>query len=215
MAQPMPISESQPVGPAKPAGMPNPIGQAPSADEANPDVKAKASLDSKSGQDSKFQDSKSPDPKSDDDGPEKTPFAPAASTPASFTQVNSPVQGIAFPAVHAPSPVQPVPPHGAEVLMKANPAPLSAPDIKDVNTPPPTPTGQAPAIDVHIAPPQAPPVDLQVTQRSGQIQVTVRTPDAVLETALRQDLGTLVHSLEHAGFRDRKRHVPVSPVHGP
>jgi hypothetical protein len=42
---------------------------------------------------------------------------------------------------------------------------------------------------------------LQVSQRSGQIQVVVRTPDPGLETALRQDLGTLVHSLEHSGFQ--------------
>src|SRR6185295_9488743 len=47
---------------------------------------------------------------------------------------------------------------------------------------------------------EAPSVDLHVIQRSGQIQVAVRTPDATLETALRQDVGALVHSLERSGF---------------
>ncbi len=56
-------------------------------------------------------------------------------------------------------------------------------------------------IAVRIAQPAMPVVDLQVTERAGEIHVAVRTPDASLETLLRQDLGTLTNSLERAGYR--------------
>jgi hypothetical protein len=64
-------------------------------------------------------------------------------------------------------------------------------------------------IEVRISQPQTPPVDLQIAQRAGQIQVVVRTGDANLETALRQDLNTLVHSLERSGFHT-ETFVPVA-----
>lgn len=56
-------------------------------------------------------------------------------------------------------------------------------------------------IAVRIAPPQAPSVDVHLTERGGQVHVAVRTADGGLQTALRQDLGTLVSSLERSGFR--------------
>jgi hypothetical protein len=43
-------------------------------------------------------------------------------------------------------------------------------------------------------------VDVHVMERAGQVHVAVRTPDAGLQTSLRQDLGTLVNSLDRAGF---------------
>jgi hypothetical protein len=43
-------------------------------------------------------------------------------------------------------------------------------------------------------------VDVHVTGRPGQVRVAVRTGDAGLSTALRQDLGTLVDSLARSGF---------------
>jgi hypothetical protein len=65
--------------------------------------------------------------------------------------------------------------------------------------------GNSPAsasgISVRIATPGASTVDVQLAERGGQIHVAVRTPDAGLEASLRQDLNTLVDSLEHAGFR--------------
>lgn len=64
-------------------------------------------------------------------------------------------------------------------------------------------------IEVRISPPQTAPVDLNISQRSGQIQVVVRTADSGLESSLRQDLNTLVRSLEHSGFR-AEAFVPVS-----
>jgi hypothetical protein len=56
-------------------------------------------------------------------------------------------------------------------------------------------------IAVRIAQPAMPVVDLQVTERAGEIRVAVRTPDPSLETLLREDLGTLTNSLERAGYR--------------
>lgn len=54
---------------------------------------------------------------------------------------------------------------------------------------------------MRITRPEMPSVDLRVTERGGEIHVDVRTPDAGLETALREDLGTLTSSLERAGYR--------------
>ncbi|HEV2201290.1 MAG TPA: hypothetical protein VGR73_15845 [Bryobacteraceae bacterium] len=43
-------------------------------------------------------------------------------------------------------------------------------------------------------------VDIRVTQRAGEVLVTVHTPDAALQAYLRQDLPELVNSLDRAGF---------------
>jgi hypothetical protein len=56
-------------------------------------------------------------------------------------------------------------------------------------------------IAVHIARGDAPGVDVRVTDRAGQIHVAVRTPDTDLQNSLRQDLGTLVSSLQRSGYR--------------
>jgi hypothetical protein len=61
-------------------------------------------------------------------------------------------------------------------------------------------TSPAQEIAVRITQPDAPAVDLHVSERNGQVQVAVRTPDAGFQTSLRQDLGTLVNSLERAGY---------------
>ena len=60
--------------------------------------------------------------------------------------------------------------------------------------------GAVQEIAVRIAGPEAQSVDLRVTERAGQIHVAVRTPDADLQTSLRQDLGSLSGSLERAGY---------------
>ena len=56
-------------------------------------------------------------------------------------------------------------------------------------------------IAVRVASPGQSPVDLQMTERAGQVRVDVRTSDGALQTALRQDLGSLVQSLERSGYR--------------
>jgi hypothetical protein len=55
-------------------------------------------------------------------------------------------------------------------------------------------------ITVRIAQPDLPAVDVHLLDRAGQVQVAVRTPDATLQSSLRQDLGSLVNSLERAGY---------------
>jgi hypothetical protein len=71
-------------------------------------------------------------------------------------------------------------------------------------------TGPAQQITVRISTPDQPNVDLHVAQRAGQVQVAVRTGDPGLQVALRDDLGSLVHSLERSGFRAET----VTPVAG-
>ena len=65
----------------------------------------------------------------------------------------------------------------------------------------PVQTGSVQDMTLRIARPEAPAVDLHVTQRAGEIQVSVRTPDPALQASLRQDLNTLTSSLERAGYR--------------
>jgi hypothetical protein len=65
---------------------------------------------------------------------------------------------------------------------------------------PSSPAAAAQQFAVRIAPPQAPAVDIHMMERGGQIHVAVRTADGGLQTSLRQDLGTLVDSLQRSGF---------------
>jgi hypothetical protein len=147
-----------------------------------------------------------------DEAPPKTSPAASGAPGDSSTQTNA-LQVV----VHTPAPAQAAPgsPAGAPINTKSpaptktmDPASTPLADIKDTSAAPPVRSGETQQIDVRITQPQAPPVDLQVAQRSGQIQVVVRTGDPVLETALRQDLGTLVHSLERSGFHT-EAFVPV------
>src|SRR5262249_47261095 len=90
-----------------------------------------------------------------------------------------------------PSPAQPT-------SAKPSVSPTASVDPPTPATPatPPVPHTLA----IRIAQPHAAPVDLQVSQRAGEVHVAVRTPDFGLQTSLRQELPTLVHSLERAGF---------------
>jgi hypothetical protein len=55
-------------------------------------------------------------------------------------------------------------------------------------------------INIRITQPDTPSVDVHITERAGQVQVAVRTPDASMQSSLREDLGTLVNSLRGAGY---------------
>ena len=44
-------------------------------------------------------------------------------------------------------------------------------------------------------------VDVRLTERAGEVQVSVRTPDSQLAGALRDDLAALSARLEQSGFR--------------
>lgn len=99
------------------------------------------------------------------------------------------------PGTILPSPTRPAEPAG--------PAPRSA-----VFTAAPSPEPASP-----LAPPLAAHqirlqlagnsqrVDVRLTERAGEVQVAVRTPDALLAGTLREDLHTLSARLEQAGFR--------------
>jgi len=56
-------------------------------------------------------------------------------------------------------------------------------------------------IVVRVGRPDAQPVDVQIRQRAGEIQVAVRTPDASMRNSLRAELPDLVGSLDRAGYR--------------
>jgi hypothetical protein len=62
-------------------------------------------------------------------------------------------------------------------------------------------TGAVQEFTVRIAQPDTPAVDVHILERAGQVQVAVRTPDASMQSSLREDLGTLVNSLQRAGYR--------------
>jgi hypothetical protein len=62
-------------------------------------------------------------------------------------------------------------------------------------------TGGVQEFTVRIAQPDTPAVDVHILERAGQVQVAVRTPDASMQSSLREDLGTLVNSLQRAGYR--------------
>ena len=106
----------------------------------------------------------------------------------------------------------PAPPNAVADIAEARPAHAfgAVADTLRTSETPSAPSSQTAAavtnspvqeIAVRITQPAMPVVDLQVTERAGEIHVAVRTPDAALETLLRQDLGTLTNSLERAGYR--------------
>jgi hypothetical protein len=74
----------------------------------------------------------------------------------------------------------------------------SEPDAAPLGSQAGTPAQQ---FAVRIAPGQSPAVDIHMVERGGQVHVAVRTADEGLQVSLRQDLGTLVESLERSGFR--------------
>lgn len=96
---------------------------------------------------------------------------------------SSPAEPLIHPAANAIQASEPVPPSGA-ALTSSSPA-----------------TGPVQQIVLRIARPDAQPVDLQISQHAGEVNVAVRTPDTGLQSSLRQDLGTLVGSLERAGYQ--------------
>jgi hypothetical protein len=53
-------------------------------------------------------------------------------------------------------------------------------------------------------------VELRVTERAGDIHVTVRTPDSQLATAMREDLPALSSRLEQSGFQSEMWHPAAS-----
>ena len=77
-------------------------------------------------------------------------------------------------------------------------APASSGDVAPTPSPAPSP---AAANDIKIAlNDNGQRVELRVTERAGDIHVTVRTPDSQLATAMREDLPALSSRLEQSGL---------------
>lgn len=106
----------------------------------------------------------------------------------------------ASPAIAVPVRTAETPSGGREAISMTN-APPSAQQPADEPPPQAIRSNATHEIAVRISAPDAAPVDLQVKERAGTVHVAVRTADGGLQTALRQDLGTLVDRLEHSGFR--------------
>ncbi len=86
----------------------------------------------------------------------------------------------------------PVAPSAAQALRESEPSAPAAPA---------PPAAAVKEIAVRIATPQAPAVDVHLVERAGQLQVSVRTADGGLQTSLRQDLSSLVNSLQRLSYR--------------
>lgn len=123
--------------------------------------------------------------------PQGMPAPAAAQSPASqaipaamlATVSDHPEPSVTRVAEAAPQPL-------AEALRASEPAqPAAAPSA-----------APAQEIVLRVARPESSPVDVQLTQRAGEVHVAVRTADPVLQTSLRQDLPSLVNSLERAGY---------------
>jgi hypothetical protein len=67
-------------------------------------------------------------------------------------------------------------------------------------------------ISLKVASPDSTTVDVQLRERAGRVQVTVRTPDSELARSLQSDLGDLVNRLENRGFKT-EAFVPAAAHH--
>lgn len=140
-------------------------------------------------------------------GPKASDSRQSSLEPAASDPVPPPV----IATIASPSPTA-ILPRATGAGESPQPAPNPANALRSsVEVAPAPPVRNAPAqeIAVRIARPEAPSVDVHLTERAGQVHVAVRTPDAGLQTSLRQDLGTLVNSLERAGF-----HTEAAVPHG-
>jgi len=135
-------------------------------------------------------------------------FFAAASLPAHREQVVEASDSVAPGSSETPAsgfglqPAPVAPPIAAKPAVIADPGPSAPSFVEPVQADvPPASVPSAHQIVVRVAPADAAPVDLQVTQRAGEVHVAVRTPDLNLQSSLRQDLPELVNSLERAGYR--------------
>jgi hypothetical protein len=169
-----------------------------------------------SGQNTENEPDSEPDPQQDESRPAKeiSGAVPQVRTPIAVAPQASDPQPIAAVPTHAtltnsiveaagPSPAPPVVPAAAHVIDTPHTSVAATLRTSEpaIVTPPPAPaTHSAQEIAVRISRPEAAPVDLHVVERAGEVHVAVRTPDATLESSLRQDLPSLVRSLDRAGF---------------
>jgi hypothetical protein len=100
-----------------------------------------------------------------------------------------------------PEPNTAAPTQRAETITSSHPASAGEALRSAVTQPAPLASAGSSAQEIALRINQAEQaLDVHVTERAGQIHVAVRTPDSALQSSLRQDLGTLVKSLDRAGF---------------
>ncbi|HML18377.1 MAG TPA: flagellar hook-length control protein FliK [Bryobacteraceae bacterium] len=143
------------------------------------------------------------DPKPQDDP--KPQYDPKPQVEASVTPGAIIPQSFATAPLSAPATPEPSSPRGADIkgdsLPTATADAVGASEVQSAAAAPAGPAvGLAQEISVRVSQPAAPAVDLHISERGGEIHVSVRTPDAALETSLRQNLPTLTNSLERAGY---------------
>ena len=107
-------------------------------------------------------------------------------------------------------------PGGAPQARAKPSAPLPAPtSTVSPESEPDSPTASQPVheISLRLALAASPQVDVQVAERAGKVQVSVRTADPDLARSLQGNLGELVGRLEQKGFT-ADVWAPVAPQHG-
>ncbi len=155
--------------------------------------------------------SEEPDTASSSPGPSLPipPQAGAAPKRATEPEPETPIlQGSSAPGTNLVSQIAAVAP---AIEISSRPSPAFASAMTEPQRVPAPPQAEPPAastslaqireVTVRIAPPGAPPVDVQVNQRQGEVHVVVRTSDDAMQLSLRQDLSQLVNALDRAGFR--------------
>jgi len=133
--------------------------------------------------------------------PDRTDTRPATPTPRLAPQLH--VESAAPPERTEPTPRSEAP-RQAHPSVAAPPEPPAAPK----------PAGAARDIKLQLAGAGPQRVDVHLTERAGQVQVAVRTPDSHLAGTLRDNLPTLSARLAESGIRSEAWH-PSAPATEP
>ncbi len=147
---------------------------------------------------------------SESDG--KTPRVPPAQKSPQIQSDHEHAGLLTDPALFSPANE----PSGAPQTRAKLSAPLPAPaSTVSQETEPDSPTASKPIheISLRLALAASPQVDVQVAERAGKVQVSVRTADPDLARSLQGNLGELVGRLEEKGFTTDVW-APVAAQHG-
>ena len=128
--------------------------------------------------------------------------------PAQAEKGRSSAQSPAGQETGSPIPWPAAPVHRESAAQSSQPAAPPAPPRGE--TPAPPPPAAAREIRLQVSG-QEHRVDVRLTERAGEVQVAVRTPDSRLAGVLREDLPALAARLEQTGFRAETWHPGLAP----
>jgi hypothetical protein len=201
---PLPVPLTAPAHPSAFAppnnAVPDPAGQAPvtplepvigqTGDSADEKSSLPASLDKgDTGAAERFRKSETPAP------------SPGEASPASAARLSP-------DAVYAPAESLAKASHQPQHAAVAEPRPVAAPELSaDAEQAKLPSAARNIQLDVNGGDRR---VEVRLTERGGEVEVAVRTPDAHLASALREDLPALSSRLAESGFRAETWH-PASP----